>query len=72
MSADNMIYVRKVNNHWRVWMAFASDKIDNPMPPKKAVKLETQKEAEAYARGWLRGESVVEYGIIELPDIRTK
>lgn len=68
MSADNMIYVRKVNNHWRVWMAFASD--DNPRPPKKAVRYDTRRLAMAYAHGLLEGASIVEYGIIELPSIK--
>jgi hypothetical protein len=72
MSADNMIYVRKVNKHWRVWMGFASDDYDEPMPPKKAVKYKTRGSAMAYAHGWVRGEDIVEYGIIELPNIKVK
>ena len=72
MSADNMIYVRKVNKHWRVWMAFAVGEDDErgPMPPKKAVRYDTRRLAMAYAHGLEQGLGIVEYGIIELPSIK--
>ena len=75
MSADNVIYVRKVNKHWRVWMSFASDEVDaehGPMPPKKAARYDSRKEAMAYAHGYQDGLDIVEYGIIELPSIWIK
>lgn len=66
MSADNMICVQKIKNKWWVWMGFASD--DKLKPRKNSVHFKTSKEAFAYARGWLRGEDIVEYGIHILPN----
>lgn len=51
-----------------MWMGFLSD-AKKPKPQKKDVHFLTYDEAFAYARGWLRGESVVEYGTILLEAI---
>lgn len=61
MSADNLIFVKKINGKWWVWMTFASN--IKRQPRKDDMSFNTHKEAIAYAQGWARGETVVEYGI---------
>ena len=65
MSADNMIYLQQIGDKWYVWMGFASNE-DESVPSSRDPKFSTYNEAKAYANGWLRGEYVVEYGIVEL------
>jgi hypothetical protein len=68
MSADNCIYIQKRGKRWYVWMGLNMDD-PNPKPYKtRDVYFPTLEEAWAYARGWLRGEDIVEYGIIPLED----
>lgn len=64
MSADNAICVKKIKGKWWVWMTFASN--DRHLPKNTDKSFDTKKEAMAYACGWFRGESVVEYGIWDL------
>ena len=66
MSADNCIYIQKRKDRWYVWMGFLSD--EKHRPDKKDVHFGTPMEAQAYAWGWLRGETIVEYGIIYLKE----
>lgn len=71
MSADNMIYVRQIDDSWYVWMGFASND-EEPMPASRDRKFPNHNEAIAYAQGWLHGEMIVEYGIVELEGINVK
>ena len=66
MSADNMIYIQRRKKLWWVWMGFASDD-GKPKPNKKRdVFFDTEREALIYAHGWVRGETIVEYGVVLL------
>jgi len=65
MSADNMICVQRRGDQWWVWMDFMSN--DNPAPRPNDAIFGSVETAQAFATGWLRGEMIVEYGIIHLP-----
>jgi hypothetical protein len=69
MSADNYIAIQKRDGKWFVWMDFASN--DDPKPKDNVEPFETNAEAIAYAWGWLRGESIVEFGIMRLDEYIT-
>ena len=83
MSADNVIYVKKIkkvwitkgkksiDSEWWVWEDFASN--DNPMPFKNGKHFVTEEEAMQYAKEYYDKQDVVEYGIVPLTkDIKSK
>jgi hypothetical protein len=70
MSADNMIYVQKRGDRWWVWMGFASD--ERNAPSRRAANFETEGEAMKYAFTWYAEEAVVEYGVIPLPEMKSR
>ena len=62
-----MICIQKRGNLWWVWMDSASN--EEKYPDYSDVSYEAEKLARAYAMGWLYGETVVEYGIVVLPQV---
>ncbi|KKN04759.1 hypothetical protein LCGC14_1094200 [marine sediment metagenome] len=67
MSADNVIYIqRQKDGRFAVWETQISN--ENTEPHNAAYEP-TLEEALAYARGWERGEWIIEYGVQILPSL---
>jgi len=66
MSADNVIYIRNIDNKWWVWESCLSANQFEP-DKKKDIYFETEKEAEKYAIKLFDNINYVEYGIVMLP-----
>lgn len=62
MSADNIIYVKKIKSKWWVWESFVSDE-ESSKPNRNAKFFKTKSEALSFAHKLQKKIAYVEYGV---------